>query len=86
MEIKEMKLFMIILALTSKKLSNKSKNTQAKRDKIFMSKPKLIKPNINKKLIHQLLVNKLHLSLQALVKINKKILELMFKRINKMKV
>ena len=70
-----MKQFMIILDLTSKRLSNKFKNIQAKRDKIFMSKPKLIKPNINKKLIHLLLDSKLHLSLQVLVKINKKILE-----------
>lgn len=75
MEIKETKLFMIILALTSKKLSNKSKSTLVKREKIFMSKLKPIKPNINKKLIHQLLVNKLHLSSQASVKINKKISE-----------
>ena len=73
-EIKEMKLSMIILVLINKKSLNKSKNTLVKRDKIFMSKPKH-KPNTNKKLILLLLVNRLHLSLQALVKINKRILE-----------
>lgn len=84
-EIKEMKLFMIILVLINKKSSNKSKNTLVKRDKIFMSKLKH-KPNTNKKLILLSLVNKLHLSLQALVRINKRILEWMSKKINKMKV